>query len=78
MPKAELRMITSDSVSSIFLKVVDFITEDGHVVSHESIFVNSGQPHEMWPLYRMANSLGIARLSNGSEYEIIGSEYAIV
>ena len=74
MPIGELRMMVSDNLASLFVRIVDYITDDSLIIAHEAVMVRRDDVQTVRKVYDLAISTGIVSLANGDCYRIVGAE----
>jgi hypothetical protein len=70
---ARLAIVAHDTLASLFLRVIDFVTDDGREVSTEAIFVRNGEHGEIALMAHDFSKLGYAADPiTGRAYRVIG------
>ena len=78
MPKAYLKLIFHEEVGTLFVRIVDFFLPDGTPVISDTRVVRTSDADSALRVFDMAMMTNIVRMSDSSEYLIIGGEYATV
>lgn len=73
MPLGILKIIRDGINASIFISIVDFVTDDNHPVCHDAQFVRRGDAEDMRAMAVAVCDQGIVRLSNGDCYALMNS-----
>jgi hypothetical protein len=73
MPLGILKVIRDGVMASVFVSIVDFVTDDNTPVTHDAQFVRRGDAEEIRALANSACNQGIVRLANGDCYSLMNS-----